>query len=114
MVVSIHLSASGRNRPQSWAPSRAVGTHRHGLDDDAPVADRTRATLVSVASGMSGYRAGPDVLVHECNCLADPVGSACLRTAEIDAARAAFDCGALRDLTTSTEARSTSAASGTI
>ena len=42
-----------------------------------PVLDvtRERTTLVSPASGLSGYRAGPDVLVREVNSLADPVGS---------------------------------------
>jgi hypothetical protein len=34
-----------------------------------------RTTLVSLASGISGYRAGPDVLVHEFNSLGDVVGS---------------------------------------
>jgi arabinofuranosyltransferase len=36
---------------------------------------RGRTTLVSPASGISGYEAGPDVLVREVNSLADPVGS---------------------------------------
>ena len=42
-----------------------------------PILDATpaRTTLVSLASGISGYRAVPDVLVHEYNSLADPVGS---------------------------------------
>jgi arabinofuranosyltransferase len=42
-----------------------------------PILDATpsRTTLLSLASGISGYRAGPDVLVHEYNSLADPVGS---------------------------------------
>jgi arabinofuranosyltransferase len=34
-----------------------------------------RTTLVSQASGVSGYRAGPAVLVQEVNSLGDPVGS---------------------------------------
>jgi arabinofuranosyltransferase len=34
-----------------------------------------RTTLLSSASGVSGYRAGPDVIVQEVNSLADPVGS---------------------------------------
>ena len=44
---------------------------------DAPILDATpqRTTLVSRASGISGYLAGPEVLVHESNSLADPVGS---------------------------------------
>lgn len=42
-----------------------------------PLLDVTpeRTTLVSPASGVSGYRAGPEVLVREVNSLADPVGS---------------------------------------
>ena len=42
-----------------------------------PILDATpqRTTLVSVASGISGYLAGPEVIVHEYNSLADPVGS---------------------------------------
>ena len=42
-----------------------------------PLLDVTpeRTTLVSRASGISGYRAGPEVLVREVNSLADPVGS---------------------------------------
>ena len=42
-----------------------------------PILDATpqRTTLVSLARGISGYLAGPDVLVHEYNSLADPVGS---------------------------------------
>ena len=42
-----------------------------------PILDATpaRTTLVSLASGISGYLAGPEVLVHEYNSLADPVGS---------------------------------------
>ncbi len=42
-----------------------------------PILDATpqRTTLVSLASGISGYLAGPDVLVHEYNSLGDPVGS---------------------------------------
>ena len=34
-----------------------------------------RTTLISLASGISGYLAGPDVIVQESNSLADPVGS---------------------------------------
>ena len=34
-----------------------------------------RTTLLAQASGVSGYRAGPDVLVQESNSLGDPVGS---------------------------------------
>jgi arabinofuranosyltransferase len=34
-----------------------------------------RTTLISLASGISGYQAGPDVIVQESNSLADPVGS---------------------------------------
>jgi arabinofuranosyltransferase len=42
-----------------------------------PIADvaRERTTLVSAASGVDGYRAGPDVYVQESNSLADVVGS---------------------------------------
>jgi arabinofuranosyltransferase len=42
-----------------------------------PLLDVTpaRTTLVTQASGISGYRAGPDVLVQEVNSLGDPVGS---------------------------------------
>jgi arabinofuranosyltransferase len=101
-----------------------------------PILDATpqRTTLVSVASGISGYRAGPDVLVHEYNSLADPVGSHMPPTSHsgaghrkrkgypwilalvakpgvtegasarrIAAARAALQCGELRDLLASTE-----------
>jgi len=34
-----------------------------------------RTTLISLASGISGYQAGPDVIVQESNSLADPFGS---------------------------------------
>ena len=34
-----------------------------------------RTTLLTPASGISGYRAGPEVLVQETNSLGDPVGS---------------------------------------
>lgn len=95
----------------------------------------SRTTLLSLASGISGYRAGPEVLVHEFNSLADPVGSHMPPNADsgpghrkrkgypwvfalitkpgitggfdakrIAAARAALECGALRDLVESTEA----------
>ena len=42
-----------------------------------PLLDVTpeRTTLVSLASGISGYRAGTDVIVHEFNSLGDVVGS---------------------------------------
>ena len=102
-----------------------------------PILDATpsRTTLLSLASGISGYLAGPDVLVHEYNSLADPVGSHMPPSADsspghrkrkgypwvfalttrpgvtggfdadrIAAARAALECGALRDLVESTEA----------
>jgi arabinofuranosyltransferase len=101
-----------------------------------PILDATpaRTTLVALASGISGYRAGPDVLVHEYNSLADPVGShmptngtgaghrkrksypwvialttrpgvdAGFPAAKVDAARAALRCGALKSLVESTEA----------
>jgi len=43
----------------------------------APLFDATpgRTTLVSSSAGVSGYQAGPDVIVHEANALADLVGS---------------------------------------
>ncbi|MGZ8766591.1 MAG: hypothetical protein ACXW2C_12965, partial [Acidimicrobiia bacterium] len=43
----------------------------------APLLDVTpeRTTLISVASGVSGYRAGIDVVVQEAQSLADPFGS---------------------------------------
>ena len=93
----------------------------------------SRTTLVSLASGISGYRSGPEVIVHEYNSLADPVGShmppngtgaghrkrksypwvialttrpgvnAGFPAPRVDAARAALRCGALRDLIRSTE-----------
>ncbi len=101
-----------------------------------PILDATpsRTTLVSQASGISGYRAGPEVLVQERNSLADPVGShmppngrgaghrkregypwvvarstrpgidAGFPAARVDAARAALRCGALKSLVESTEA----------
>ncbi len=101
-----------------------------------PILDATpeRTTLMSVASGISGFRAGPDVLVHEYNSLADPVGShmpangkgaghrkrksypwiialttkpgvtAGFPAAKVDAARAALGCGELKALIESTEA----------
>jgi arabinofuranosyltransferase len=101
-----------------------------------PILDATpqRTTLVSIASGISGYLAGPDVLVHEYNSLADPVGSHMppnpnsgpghrkrkgypwvfalvtkpgvtdgFDARRIAAARAALQCGELRDLVASTE-----------
>ena len=42
-----------------------------------PLLDATpdRTTLISVASGVSGYRAGVDVIVQEAQSLADPYGS---------------------------------------
>ncbi len=40
-----------------------------------PDATPARTTLVTSASGISGYRAGPEVLVQEVNSLGDPVGS---------------------------------------
>jgi len=48
-----------------------INTAKHPILDATP----QRTTLVSLASGISGYLAGPDVLVHEYNSLADPVGS---------------------------------------
>jgi arabinofuranosyltransferase len=48
-----------------------INTEKQPLLDVTP----ERTTLVSVAAGISGYRAGPDVLVHEFNSLGDPVGS---------------------------------------
>jgi len=104
--------------------------------EEEPILDATpaRTTLVSLASGISGYRAGPEVLVHEYNSLADPVGGhmpangtgaghrkrkgypwvialttvpgvdAGFPAAKVDAARAALQCGELRDLVESTEA----------
>lgn len=107
-----------------------INTESHPLLDVTPV----RTTLVSLASGISGYRAGPDVLVHEYNSLADPVGShmpangtgaghrkrkgypwvialttrpgvdAGFPAPKVDAAREALGCGALRSLVESTEA----------
>jgi arabinofuranosyltransferase len=107
-----------------------INTRRTPILDATPV----RTTLVSLASGISGYRAGPDVLVHEYNSLADPVGShmpangtgaghrkrkgypwvialttrpgvdAGFPAAKVDAARAALRCGELRALVESTEA----------
>jgi hypothetical protein len=94
----------------------------------------SRTTLLSLASGISGYRAGPDVIVHEYNSLADPVGShmpangsgaghrkrksypwiialttrpgvnAGFPAAKVDAARAALRCGALKELLDATQA----------
>jgi arabinofuranosyltransferase len=42
-----------------------------------PLFDATpgRTTLVSSSAGVSGYQAGPDVIVHEANALGDLVGS---------------------------------------
>lgn len=42
-----------------------------------PLRDVTpsRTTLISVLSGVAGYAAGPEVIVHEANALADVVGS---------------------------------------
>jgi arabinofuranosyltransferase len=42
-----------------------------------PILDATpgRTTLISTTSGISGFLAGPDVIVHETDSLADPVGS---------------------------------------
>jgi arabinofuranosyltransferase len=107
-----------------------INTRRRPILDATPA----RTTLVSLASGISGYLAGPDVLVHEYNSLADPVGShmppngtgpghrkregypwvLALTTkrgvnvgfpaARVDAARAALRCGALQSLVESTEA----------
>jgi len=48
-----------------------INTMKHPILHATPA----RTTLVSLASGISGYRAGPEVLVHEYNSLADPVGS---------------------------------------
>jgi arabinofuranosyltransferase len=104
--------------------------------EEEPILDATpaRTTLVSLASGISGFLAGPEVLVHEYNSLADPVGShmppngtgaghrkrkgypwvialttvpgvnAGFPAAKVDAARAALQCGDLRKLVESTEA----------
>ena len=107
-----------------------INTEKRPLLDATPA----RTTLVSLASGISGYLAGPDVLVHEYNSLADPVGShmpangtgaghrkrkgypwvialttvpgvdAGFPAAKVDAARAALRCGDLRKLVESTEA----------
>jgi arabinofuranosyltransferase len=45
--------------------------------EEQPILGATpeRTTLVSLASGISGYRAGPEVIVHEYNSLGDVVGS---------------------------------------
>ncbi len=51
--------------------ARALVAGKEPLLDVTP----ERTTLVSRASGISGYRAGPEVLVREVNSLADPVGS---------------------------------------
>ena len=48
-----------------------INTAKHPILNATP----RRTTLVSLASGISGYLAGPEVLVHEYNSLADPVGS---------------------------------------
>jgi arabinofuranosyltransferase len=58
-------------RLQEQGKRALVTTTRGALLDVTP--DRT--TLLSLASGVSGYRAGPDVLVQEVNSLGDPVGS---------------------------------------
>ncbi len=44
-------------------------------DRRSPTPRPPRTTLVTSASGISGYRAGPEVLVQEVNSLGDPVGS---------------------------------------
>ena len=51
--------------------ARALVTAARVLPDATPA----RTTLVTPASGISGYRAGPEVLVQEVNSLGDPVGS---------------------------------------
>ena len=51
--------------------ARALVTPGIVLPDATPA----RTTLVTSASGISGYRAGPEVLVQEVNSLGDPVGS---------------------------------------
>jgi arabinofuranosyltransferase len=107
-----------------------INTSKHPILHATP----SRTTLMSLASGISGYRAGPDVLVHEYNSLADPVGShmppngmgaghrkresypwvialttrpgvnAGFPASRVNAARAALRCGALRELVDATEA----------
>ncbi len=52
--------------------ARALVTPPRNVHPDTTPA---RTTLVSLASGISGYLAGPDVIVQESNSLADPVGS---------------------------------------
>jgi arabinofuranosyltransferase len=59
---------------------RLQGAGKHALvtvTSKKPLLDATpkRTTLVTTLSGISGYLAGPDVLVHEANSLGDPVGS---------------------------------------
>jgi arabinofuranosyltransferase len=51
--------------------ARALVTTAGVLPDVTP----ERTTLVTPATGISGYRAGPEVLVQEVNSLGDPVGS---------------------------------------
>ena len=53
------------------AKALVINTSKRPIPDATP----QRTTLVSVASGISGYRAGPDVSVYEYNSLGDPVGS---------------------------------------
>jgi arabinofuranosyltransferase len=52
--------------------ARALVTPPRNVHPDVTPA---RTTLISLASGISGYLAGPDVIVQESNSLADPVGS---------------------------------------
>ena len=52
--------------------ARALVTPPRNVHPDTTPA---RTTLISLASGISGYLAGPDVIVQESNSLADPVGS---------------------------------------
>ena len=58
-------------RLQEQGKRALVTTTKGALIDVTP----ERTTLMSLASGVSGYRAGPEVLVQEVNSLGDPVGS---------------------------------------
>jgi arabinofuranosyltransferase len=58
-------------RLQERGERALVTTTKRPLLDVTP----ERTTLLSLASGVSGYLAGPDVLVQETNSLGDPVGS---------------------------------------
>ena len=62
--LALRLQREGRRDLVRWISPRP-------LRDVTP----ERTTLISTTAGISGYLAGPDVLVQEANALGDPVGS---------------------------------------